>query len=302
MESHANLDRLHERLAKLERAHRQWRRATAVLALLLGAALTVGAALLPPEVKAGRFLLDRGGDQAAAEWALDEANLPYFTMRDQQGQVRVELAFDAGQHPALIFRDEKGRAVKTYAAPGYRPGRKPRAEAGGKDKNVRVKIETSLGDFVIELDEDKAPITVKNFLAYVDDKYYDGTIFHRVISNFMVQGGGFTKDMSPFPKETKAAIQNESQNGLLNKRGTLAMARTGDPHSATSQFFVNVVDNAFLDRANAQDGWGYAVFGKVVEGMDTVDKIRNTAKSNQGGPFTDAPVTPVVIKSARRVK
>jgi peptidyl-prolyl cis-trans isomerase A (cyclophilin A) len=252
-------------------------------------------------VKAGRFLLDRGGDQAAAEWALDEANLPYFTMRDQQGTVRMELTFDAGQHPALIFRNEKGRAVKTYAAPGFRPDRKSRADAAGKGKNVRVKFETSLGDFVVELDEEKAPITAKNFLAYVDDKFYDGTIFHRVISTFMIQGGGFTRDMNPFPKETKSPIQNESSNGLSNKRGTLAMARTDAPHTATSQFFINVVDNDRLDYPKVK-GSGYAVFGKVVEGMDTVDKIRNTAKSNQGGPFTDAPVTPVVIKSARRVK
>jgi cyclophilin family peptidyl-prolyl cis-trans isomerase len=164
-------------------------------------------------------------------------------------------------------------------------------------KNPTVVMKTSMGSITIELDAAKAPETVKNFLAYVNDKFYDGTVFHRVIDGFMIQGGGFTADKSQKP--VKAAIKNESANGLANKNGTIAMARTGDPHSATAQFFINVKDNAFLDKAQAQDGWGYCVFGKVTQGMDVVNKIKATPTSNQGGAFVNAPVTPVVIESVR---
>ncbi|MGA7991063.1 MAG: peptidylprolyl isomerase [Thermoanaerobaculia bacterium] len=158
-------------------------------------------------------------------------------------------------------------------------------------------MKTSMGSVTIELDAAKAPETVKNFLAYVNDKFYDGTVFHRVIDGFMIQGGGFTADKKQKP--VKAAIKNESANGLANKNGTIAMARTGDPHSATAQFFINVKDNGFLDKAQAQDGWGYCVFGKVTEGMDVVSKIKATPTNNQGGAFVNAPVTPVVIESIR---
>ena len=166
-------------------------------------------------------------------------------------------------------------------------------------KHPTVVMKTSLGSVTIELYPDKAPETVKNFLQYVNDKFYDGTIFHRVISNFMVQGGGFGKDGKQKP--VMAAIKNEAANGLQNKVGTLAMARTGDPHSATAQFFINVNDNGFLDKAQSQDGWGYCVFGKVTAGMDVVDKIKATPTSNQGGAFVNAPVTQVVIESIRVV-
>ena len=142
-----------------------------------------------------------------------------------------------------------------------------------QDKNVVVIIDTSKGKIKAELFADKAPITVKNFLQYVDDKHYDGTIFHRVISTFMIQGGGMLPGLKE--KETRRPIKNESGNGLHNKRGTLAMARTSVADSATSQFFINVKDNDFLDRAKAQDGVGYAVFGKVIEGMDVVDAIKD---------------------------
>lgn len=159
----------------------------------------------------------------------------------------------------------------------------------------RVRIETSLGNIVVELYPDKAPKTVANFLQYVRDGFYDGTIFHRVISNFMIQGGGFTKDYKR--KQTRPPIMNEADNGLKNLRGTIAMARTFEPHSATAQFFINVVDNPFLDhKDDTPRGWGYAVFGKVVKGMDVVDKIRNVP-TGHAGPFPqDAPLTPVVIK------
>lgn len=163
----------------------------------------------------------------------------------------------------------------------------------------RVIVETTLGAFEIELDEVKAPQTVANFLGYVDAGHYTNTLFHRVIAGFMIQGGGF--DMSHAKKSTRAPIQNEAANGLKNTRGTVAMARTGDPHSATAQFFVNVVDNAFLDHtAPAGSGWGYAVFGRVVAGLDVVDAIRQTPTGPQGPFDKDAPLTPVVIKSVRR--
>lgn len=169
------------------------------------------------------------------------------------------------------------------------------------EEKPRVKLTTSLGNIVLELDPAKAPKTVENFLSYVNDGFYNGTIFHRVISNFMIQGGGFSKDFKK--KDTKAPIQNEANNGLSNKRGTIAMARTSDPHSATAQFFINVVDNNFLDfRAKTMRGWGYAVFGKVIEGMDTADKIRKT-KTGSGGPFPrDVPQETVEIISAEVVK
>src|SRR6516162_2698049 len=137
------------------------------------------------------------------------------------------------------------------------------------EANTTVALQTSLGAITLELYPDKAPATVQNFLAYVAEGFYDNTIFHRVIPGFMIQGGGFEPGMKQ--KKTKAAIKNESSNGLLNKRGTIAMARTSDPNSATSQFFINAKDNAFLDKANAQDGVGYCVFGKVTQGTDVVE-------------------------------
>lgn len=158
-----------------------------------------------------------------------------------------------------------------------------------------VEMQTSMGTMVIELDADKAPITVKNFLQYAKDGFYDATIFHRVINGFMIQGGGFTKDMSEKP--TGKAIQNEAKNGLKNLRGTIAMARRGDPHSATAQFFINHRDNPGLDYPS-QDGWGYAVFGKVTQGMEVVDKIAKVATTNRG-MFQDVPAEPVVIQSVK---
>ncbi len=162
-------------------------------------------------------------------------------------------------------------------------------------ENSMVRCKTSQGDIVLELDAEKAPNTVANFLEYVKDGFYDGTIFHRVIDGFMIQGGGFTQDYKQ--KQTRNAIQNEANNGLKNLRGSIAMARTGDPHSATAQFFINVVDNGFLDHtAQNPQGWGYAVFGKVMEGMEVVDKIKVTP-TGAAGPFAqDAPKTSVVIE------
>jgi len=162
----------------------------------------------------------------------------------------------------------------------------------------KVKLATSMGDIVVQLDAAKAPKTVENFLAYVKDKHYDGTIFHRVIDGFMIQGGGFTADM--VQKPTKAPIALEASNGLKNDTYTIAMARTGNPNSATSQFFINVKDNAMLN-APSPDGHGYAVFGKVVQGTDVVDKIKAVATGNKG-PYQNVPTTPVTINSATLVK
>jgi peptidyl-prolyl cis-trans isomerase A (cyclophilin A) len=158
-----------------------------------------------------------------------------------------------------------------------------------------VRFTTSEGDIVLELAADKAPKTVENFVQYVKAGHYDGTIFHRVIPGFMIQGGGMKADMSE--KSTRAPIPLESNNGLNNVRGAVAMARTQNPNSATAQFFINTVDNAFLDHANSRDGTGYAVFGKVVAGLDVVDKIRAVATQNSG-PHQNVPVKPVTISKA----
>ncbi len=181
---------------------------------------------------------------------------------------------------------------------GCRNAKVQPAAPAAKETNVTVIIETSLGTITAELFADKAPITVSNVLSYVDDKFYDGTIFHRVMKGFMIQGGGFTTQMQQ--KATKDGIQNEANNGLKNDRGTLSMARRGDPNSATSQFFINHVNNAGLNRPNP-DGHGYAVFGKVIDGMDIVDKI--AAVPTGVDPITHMPNVPtatVEIKSIRR--
>ncbi|PHS29485.1 MAG: peptidylprolyl isomerase [Methylophaga sp.] len=173
--------------------------------------------------------------------------------------------------------------------------------AEGDNTLPQVKLETSLGDIIIELNQDKAPNTVANFLNYVESGFYDGTIFHRVIENFMVQGGGFTEDF--VQKDPNDSIKNEADNGLSNVKGSLAMARTGDPHSATAQFFINTVDNGFLDfKSDKQDAtWGYAVFGQVIEGMDTVDTIRAVATGNKNG-HGDVPDENVIIIKASIVE
>ncbi len=170
----------------------------------------------------------------------------------------------------------------------------PPPEPAGPPK---VRMETTQGAIVLELYPDRAPETVENFLQYVDDEFYDGTIFHRVIPNFMIQGGGFTTGMSE--KSTRTAIQNESDNALSNLRYTVAMARTTDPHSATAQFFINHATNQGLDKSQARDGWGYCVFGKVVEGAEVVNAIAQVKTGNKG-MYQNVPSTPVVIRSVRR--
>ncbi|WP_457676432.1 peptidylprolyl isomerase [Thiolapillus sp.] len=157
-----------------------------------------------------------------------------------------------------------------------------------------ITLKTNKGDIVIELDEEKAPISSANFKQYVEDGFYDGLIFHRVIPGFMIQGGGFMPDM--MQKATREPIENEAKNGLSNVKYSIAMARTMDPHSASAQFFINTKDNSFLDYPG-QDGWGYAVFGKVVEGMDVVDAIEKVPTGNKAG-HSDVPVEPVIIEKA----
>jgi len=166
--------------------------------------------------------------------------------------------------------------------------------------NPRVLFQTTQGDFTLELDEARAPKTVANFLAYVDSGHYSGTIFHRVIDGFMVQGGGF--DARFEKKPTRAPVTNEADNGLLNEVGTVAMARTSDPHSASAQFFVNVAKNDFLNhKSKDASGWGYCVFGRVVAGMDVVDKVKKL-KTGGAGPFAkDVPTVTVSITAARRL-
>jgi cyclophilin family peptidyl-prolyl cis-trans isomerase len=174
----------------------------------------------------------------------------------------------------------------------------PKAKAK-KAGPVVVEVKTSMGAFKLELYADKAPKTVENFLKYVDDKFYDGTIFHRVISDFMIQGGGFDKAMTK--KDTREPVVNEAKGAISNLRGTAAMARTSDPNSATAQFFVNVKDNKNLDYSGPGGGEGYCAFGKVISGMDVVDKIKDVPTGFQGG-MGDVPKTPVIIESIRRAK
>lgn len=199
-------------------------------------------------------------------------------------------------------------------ASGFAEEKAAPAAPAAAEKAPKVTVKTNLGSFVVELNQEKAPITVENFLSYVGKKHYDGTVFHRVIGNFMIQGGGFTVEEGKLiEKTTGKGIQNEAKNGLTNDRGTIAMARTGDPNSATAQFFVNVVDNAMLNAPNP-DGHGYAVFGKVVEGMDVVDKIKavptdmgqltmihKASGEKVTQPVPDVPRDKVIIESITRV-
>lgn len=164
-------------------------------------------------------------------------------------------------------------------------------------KAPKIKLETTLGNITIQLNPNKAPISTENFLGYVNDGFYDGTIFHRVIKGFMAQGGGFTTDYEQKP--TKDPIKNEADNGLKNNRGTAAMARTPDPNSATAQFFINYSDNQFLDFTGpTPQGWGYAVFGEVIEGMDVVDQMATIPTGSAGPLPSDVPQTPIVINKA----
>lgn len=165
---------------------------------------------------------------------------------------------------------------------------------------VKVLMQTSLGDVTLELYPDKAPKTVENFLRYVDEGFYDGTIFHRVIYEFMIQGGGFTQDLKQ--KKAHAPVRNEADNGLKNDKGSIAMARTSDPHSATAQFYINHKDNSFLNfKSKDFKGWGYTVFGKVIKGMDVIQKIAEQPTATKGAGFEDAPRTTIVIKGVKRL-
>ncbi len=190
-------------------------------------------------------------------------------------------------------------AVLAAGPMGCRPKEITMSQPDAAPSQTMVVMTTSQGTIKIQLDAEKAPLTVANFLKYVDERHYDGTIFHRVMPGFMIQGGGFEPGMKPKP--ARGAIKNESANGLTNVVGSLAMARTSEPHSASAQFFINVGDNGFLNRDQAQDGWGYAVFGKVVEGMDVVNKIV-AVKTHTVGGHQNVPVEPVMIVSTRRVE
>ncbi len=200
----------------------------------------------------------------------------------------VALILTPFQAPAVVAGPEESGVAQAQGS-----------ATGEESELIYVKMETSKGDIVIELDHARAPISVGNFLAYVDDEYYDGTIFHRVMPTFMIQGGGFTTDLEK--KRTDVPIKNEWRNGLKNKRGTIAMARVGgNPDSATSQFFINVVNNPNLDHPQP-DGAAYAVFGRVVEGMDVVDKIRYV-KTRVKGSMKNLPVETVEIKNVERIE
>ncbi len=196
-----------------------------------------------------------------------------------------------------LWRGLCAGVVLTLGAAAASAASSPSTE--GNSMHPRVKLQTSYGDIVLELDREKAPVTVDNFIGYVESGHYNGTIFHRVIPNFMIQGGGFEPGMTQ--KSTREPIENEANNGLTNDNYTVAMARTNDPHSATAQFFINVNDNEFLNfTAPNPRGWGYTVFGKVVEGTDTVDKIKGVATGSKGF-HQDVPKEDVVIETAEVV-
>jgi cyclophilin family peptidyl-prolyl cis-trans isomerase len=205
------------------------------------------------------------------------------------------LGFAADAPPAATGTTAASPATGAAAAPGgtAKTQAKPAAAPAG---STQVQVVTSMGSFIIELNAERAPLTVPHFLKYVDQGHYNGTIFHRVIANFVIQGGGFDKDYKPKPAPAK--VFNESGNGLTNVRGTVGMARSEEPHSSDAQFYVNLYDNEALDPN--QTRWGYAVFGKVIQGMDVVDKIGNVVTSTHG-PFKDTPVQPVVIERIERV-
>jgi cyclophilin family peptidyl-prolyl cis-trans isomerase len=204
----------------------------------------------------------------------------------------------AAGEAAAPAAEEKGEEAAPPAETPETEGEGAVEKEGGEGANPRVVLETSMGTVKLELFQDKAPDTVKNFLSYVDKGFYDGTLFHRVMSGFMIQGGGFEPGMKK--KETDPPVKNEAGNGLSNERGTLAMARTNEVDSATAQFFINHVDNAKLDhKDNTAFGFGYCVFGKVTEGMDVVDKIAAVATTTKG-MFENVPVSDVVIKSVKR--
>ena len=206
-----------------------------------------------------------------------------------------ETAEEAAEEPEPVETAELKPPEPKPEPPAPKPKPKPKVE----DTKPVVIMETSKGTIKIELNREKAPGTVDNFLQYVDDKFYDGTIFHRVMKGFMIQGGGFSPSMNE--KRARATIKNESSNGLKNVRGTLAMARRPDPHSAGAQFFINHATSSFLDKDQARDGWGYCVFGKVIEGMDVVDEIAEVKTTTKGG-HSDVPELAVVIKSVARTE
>lgn len=207
---------------------------------------------------------------------------------------------NGGRWAAWLRAALLGVTLALFMAGPARAASSSTSNQGKTMSSPKVKMQTNFGDFVIELNAEKAPKTVENFLAYVNDGFFDGTIFHRVINNFMIQGGGFEVGMKQKP--TRDPIENEADNGLRNDRYTLAMARTSDPHSATAQFFINVADNDFLNfTAPTTNGWGYAVFGKVIEGTDVVDKIK-AVKTGSKGFHQDVPVEDVVIEKASVVE
>lgn len=257
--------------------------------LALSLALGIGCATFAQDEETAEVATEI---ETAADTAVEQA-----AIADAEPEAEaVEDIADAPVEEAVATDVIEEAAAETSAASENEIAEKVETEQEQPETLPMVTLKTSQGDITIELYPDKAPDTVANFLQYVADGFYNGTIFHRVIDGFMIQGGGFTGDMQQ--KQTRRPVKNEAANGLKNTRGTLAMARTPDPHSATAQFFINVKDNDFLNYTSSDPrGFGYCVFGKVVSGMDTVDKIKGTRTSTQG-PFENVPVEPVVIIEA----
>ena len=247
-----------------------------------------------------KLILSGASPEASLKARLEEGSTSTLDKRTGAGRMAMPATW-SDQMLAVIRRAVLSLgavAAFTVSAVAHAQSVAPAAAA---DSRPVVVLNTSEGDIVLELDQQRAPATVENFLSYVDDGFYAGTLFHRVIDGFMVQGGGFTEDYQRKP--TKAPVSNEAYNGLTNRKYTIAMARTTNPHSATSQFFINTADNRNLDHTDtSQRGWGYTVFGTVIEGTEVVDAISRT-RTGPGGPFSrDAPVEPVVILGADLVQ
>lgn len=225
--------------------------------------------------------------------------LTFFQAANAEGDAAASKAVEKKVEAAKVEQKAAEKKADDKKADEKKLEEKKIGTKKGTD-SMLVVLETNHGPIKIKLNAEKAPKSVENFLKYVDEGFYNGTIFHRVIPGFMIQGGGFTPDLNQ--KSTHPSIKNEANNGLLNTRGTLAMARTMDPHSASSQFFINTVDNKFLNfKAENMQGWGYAVFAEVVEGMDVVDKIAGVKTTSKKG-YDDVPETAVEVKSAKRVE
>ncbi len=297
---------------RVERLEQRSRRRSALVAILAAVVVLGGAAVGYQALTTDHLRLESSATPAGADMQFDTDGMPRFTMHDREGLRRVDLGLDAAGKPELVFYGDNGNArasirLAAADAPVFavhdRLGKPVRTFDLLSDIDMplrerpRIQVTTSLGAFTLELRPDRAPATVKNFLRYVDEKAYDGTILHRVVANYLIQGGAYTKAGERL--KTGSPVTLEVQRGLSNLRGTIAMARQRSvPQSATSQFFINVTDRPELDSA---DG-GYAVFGSVIDGLDVIDRIRRVKTTGADGQPADRPEEAVIIEKMQRLE